>query len=200
MLGSVHMLFSPLKNKDYTEAKHCITLFPGVCKVPSTTGELPLHYAIREEAPLELIELLIVEYPEALELKSGTNREYPLSLALSSSTNQYSSVFLSRLINVSSVSFGCFNFLGEPPLLSAINCTAIIDENSRLMIIQRMLEVNSSSIKYEDEMGNMALHHAIKSGASVAVIKILYVADRSVKDVEDGDCELLEYDWDSLEG
>ena len=53
-------------DKNWSEAQSCLTMFPGVESAPScSTGELPLHVALKFGAPQPLVEQLLLIRPKS---------------------------------------------------------------------------------------------------------------------------------------
>jgi ankyrin repeat protein len=143
-----------------------LSAFPDGLKIPDREGSLPLHFAVRNNrcCSLEEISLLIDGYPNAVNVQDK-EKELPLHYALRSSMP---TIILHRLLDAGCDCLKIADKNRAIPLHIGLEVSSTPDE-----ILTRITRMWPDGCKRKNTRGDLALHDAVRSGKSSAVIQSL---------------------------
>lgn len=118
-------------------------------KMKDRIGNLPIHIALRNKAPDDLILFYIMKYHESAKIPDAIYSNLPIHLALQFGSDY--KVVLS-LLNIYPSSLYITNKNGSLPIHKAIQFDASMD------ILKLFIETDSSICSVKDNNGNLALH------------------------------------------
>ena len=150
--------------------------YPASIQSKDRVGQLPLHIAIRRQAPLEVIQILIEPYPNAVNI-ADNDGELPLHVACRHDASlEVIQLLIDRFVGDERHhrGLGIADNRGELP----IHLYAHLSEDTRLETLQYLLEIYPGSIHVVNNEGRLPLYHACNSGRFVdlEIIRVLVEA------------------------
>lgn len=139
---------------------------PRAVRHTDSNGLLPLHYACKNKASSEVIESLLLHYPEAAHVPIQGTKALPLHIALRQSPIDSAVVFILLDAFPKAASMG--QSQGRLPLHIAISSGA------PLKVIRRLIEIHPRGLGTRDSQSHIPLVTAcFHEGVSMEVIKFL---------------------------
>jgi ankyrin repeat protein len=139
-------------HQDHQVVRMLVNLYPNATKIRDKNGFLPLHYACRNRASLEVMDLLVVAYPESVEERSLQGLKKP-----SDYLKEYSDYFYGEK----------YKFLLHEAVISGFS----------FHLIKLLLQAFPESCVTQDASGMTPLHYACSKSAefiSINVVMLLF--------------------------
>lgn len=132
-----------------------LAVYPELCKDENQFGRLPLHDAVDERIPLEVIRVLVSGYPESLSVTDGGPlRCTPLHLFLSGSGIRGDDALEAIQLLASPNAVRTKNCMGELPIHTYCSHGRTLD----LQVVQLLIHLHRQSVEMVDHYGLTPLH------------------------------------------
>jgi ankyrin repeat protein len=141
-----------------------VKAFPEAVKAKTVDGLLPLHFPCVNSAPLNVVQFLVEQWPEAVKVAEDEYGLLPLHLACA---NAASLEVVQFLVEQSPEGTQATAMKGRLPLHVACRNKAPLD------VIQFLVEQWPDAVKTADANGRLPLHFACRNKAPLDVVQFL---------------------------
>jgi len=174
-------IFSAIEDNRYVEVERILRKHPTKVMASTTCGQLPLHFSLYNKASPDVINMLLVAYPQAANI-TDQDRCLPIHIALQ---KEASLDIIKMLVESYAEAVKIKNKDGDLPLHYALNWEASPD------VIKMLFVAYPQAAKIADQDGCLPLHIAKDRDASADIITMLLNANRKATKVHKYDSGYL---------